>query len=126
MNKEDLIRLRENRKKQQRTNYYLVSKKEIKDIRKEYQERKPSLLLHACCAVCASFPIEFLTQVFDVTIYFNNSNIWPSAEYERRLEELKRYIGDAKIVAFDYETSPDQDFRDDERASLDPFRSHSG
>lgn len=94
MNKEDLIRLRENRKKQQRTNYYLVSKKEIEDIRKEYQERKPSLLLHACCAVCASFPIEFLTQVFDVTIYFNNSNIWPSAEYERRLEELKRYISE--------------------------------
>ena len=94
MNKEDLIRLRENRKKQQRTNYYLVSKKEIEDIRKEYQGRKPSLLLHACCAVCASFPIEFLTQVFDVTIYFNNSNIWPSAEYERRLEELKRYISE--------------------------------
>lgn len=40
------------------------------------------------------------------------------------IAELKAYIGDAKIVAFDYETAPDEAFRDDAKASLDPFRSH--
>ncbi len=40
------------------------------------------------------------------------------------IEELKAYIGDAKIVAFDYETAPYEAFRDDDRASLDSFRSH--
>ena len=40
------------------------------------------------------------------------------------ISELKRYIGDAKIVAFDYETAPDDDHRDEEKAALDPFRSH--
>lgn len=95
------------RKNSHRTNYYLVSKKEIEEIQKEYTDHKPRLLLHACCAVCASFPIEFLTEIFDVTIFFNNSNIWPKEEHDRRLEELERYIhetGDTvKLVTVRYD-----------------------
>ena len=34
------------------------------------------------------------------------------------------YIGDADKVAFDYETSPDDGYRDDEKAALDPAKSH--
>lgn len=54
--------------------------------------KHPSLLLHACCAPCSSFPLEFLANHFTITIYYNNSNIYPSDEFHRRLEELKRYL----------------------------------
>ena len=54
--------------------------------------RQPRLLMHACCAPCSAFPLEFLSSVFEVTIYYNNSNIYPAAEYQRRLDELKRYL----------------------------------
>ena len=40
------------------------------------------------------------------------------------IRELRRYIGNAKIVAFDYETAPDEAYRDEAKAALDPFRSH--
>ncbi|MCH4266553.1 MAG: epoxyqueuosine reductase QueH [Solobacterium sp.] len=94
MNKEDIARCVALRQKAYHTNYYLESLEEIKEIQARFQDRRPKLLLHACCAVCASWPLEFLTSVFDVTVYFNNSNIWPQAEYDRRLEELKRYLSE--------------------------------
>ncbi len=47
-------------------------------------------------------------------------------EYKRveRLEEVREYIGCAKEIAFDFETAPDEDYRSDERAALDPAKSH--
>lgn len=38
--------------------------------------------------------------------------------------EVKAYIGTAKIVAFDYETAPDDGYRDEDKAALDPAKSH--
>ena len=61
-----------------------------------------NILLHACCGPCSCFPLTFLCPHFDVTIYFNNSNIYPSEEYERRLEELKRLL-DAYRVDFGWD-----------------------
>jgi hypothetical protein len=69
-----------------KTNYYQESLKELEAIHNEFQDRRPRLLLHACCAPCAAFPLEFLEQTFDVTIFYNNSNIYPAEEYERRLQ----------------------------------------
>lgn len=40
------------------------------------------------------------------------------------LEELKAYLGDSKLVSFDYETSPDDDWRQDDKAALDAHRAH--
>lgn len=37
---------------------------------------------------------------------------------------LEEYISGADIVAFDYEASPDDEYRDDPKASLDSNRSH--
>ncbi|MCC8104455.1 MAG: hypothetical protein LIO99_00270 [Clostridiales bacterium] len=34
------------------------------------------------------------------------------------------YIGDSKIVAFDFETAPDAPYRTEDKAALDPARSH--
>lgn len=54
--------------------------------------KKPSLLLHACCAPCSSFPLTKLKDLFEITIFYNNSNIYPSEEYYRRHDELINFI----------------------------------
>lgn len=40
------------------------------------------------------------------------------------IAELKDYLESASIVAFDFETSPDDAYRNEERAALDPHKSH--
>ena len=57
--------------------------------------KRPKILLHACCGPCAGWPLAFLHDIFDITIYYNNSNIWPQAEYTRRKDELIRLVKDA-------------------------------
>lgn len=56
------------------------------------QGRFPKLLLHACCAPCSSYCLEFLRQYFDVTVFFYNPNITADIEYDKRVEEEKRLI----------------------------------
>ena len=51
---------------------------------------RPKLLLHACCAPCASACIERIKEFFDITVYFYNPNMDTEKEYELRAEELKR------------------------------------
>ena len=48
------------------------------------------LLLHICCAPCASHVLEVLSEMFAVTGYFYNPNIHPEEEYEHRLREARR------------------------------------
>lgn len=40
------------------------------------------------------------------------------------VEGIKEYIGDSKIVAFDYETAPDLPYLTEAKAALDPARAH--
>lgn len=40
------------------------------------------------------------------------------------VQEIQKYIGNAAIVAFDYETAPDEPYRMEEKAALDPHKSH--
>ncbi len=51
------------------------------------------LLLHVCCAPCSSGVIEKLKEEFDVTVYFYNPNMDTPAEYTKRAEEVKRFMG---------------------------------
>lgn len=51
---------------------------------------RPKLLLHACCAPCASACIERIKEFFDIAVYFYNPNMDTEKEYELRAEELKR------------------------------------
>ena len=53
---------------------------------------KPTLLIHICCGVCSVYPIQYLRQFFDITIYFSNSNIYPYEEFNKRLDALKQYL----------------------------------
>jgi epoxyqueuosine reductase len=48
------------------------------------------LLLHACCAPCATHPVRLLRERFDVVVFFDNPNIQPAGEYLSRLEEIRR------------------------------------
>lgn len=90
-------------------NYYQQSQIEIDKIKRS--QKKPTLALHACCAPCSTFPLEFLTPIFDVTILYFNPNIYPKEEYLKRLNELKKYIlifneehnENVKLVEFDYD-----------------------
>ena len=37
---------------------------------------------------------------------------------------IKEYLGDSTLVAFDFETAPDEPYRSEDRAALDPARAH--
>lgn len=49
-------------------------------------------MLHTCCATCSGFLASALTEDFAVSLYYSNSNIFPAAEYQRRLNEAKKYF----------------------------------
>lgn len=69
--------------------------------------QKPTLLLHACCGPCFTIPYEEIKDYFDITIIYNNSNIYSQEEHDRRLSELKRYIKEIgatiKFIEFPYD-----------------------
>ena len=73
-------------------NYQLILDKTIKQIADE--TRKPSLLLHACCAPCSSYVLEYLNKHFDITVFFYNPNITEENEYKKRADEIKRLIAE--------------------------------
>ena len=54
------------------------------------------LLIHSCCAPCSSYVIEYLSQYFEVTIFYYNPNISEKLEYEKRALEQQRLIGEIK------------------------------
>ena len=68
--------------------------KELDRILKSIESRgeRPRLFLHACCAPCSSYVLEYLTRYFSITLFYYNPNITPEAEYHKRVEELKRLI----------------------------------
>lgn len=55
-----------------------------------------SLLLHACCAPCSSTVLERLGYFFNITILYYNPNITDKDEYEKRLEEIKKFTSSFK------------------------------
>lgn len=55
-------------------------------------DRVPSLLLHSCCAPCSSYVIEYLSNYFNITVFYYNPNIYPREEYLKRVKEEKDFI----------------------------------
>ena len=74
---------------------------------------KPKVLLHACCAPCSSYVIEYLSKYFEITILYYNPNIYPQEEYDRRLNELKKFVpefnNNIRVVEKTYE--PDEYYK---------------
>lgn len=60
-------------------------------------DNKPSLLLHACCAPCSSYVLEYLSKHFNITLFFYNPNISPQKEYDFRAAELRRLVGEMEL-----------------------------
>lgn len=58
---------------------------------------KPKLLLHACCAPCSTHCLFVLRKYFDITIFYSNDNIYPFFEYQKRLDEIKKFLNDFDI-----------------------------
>lgn len=71
-------------------NYQKLLDETLNNLIEENSRKK--LLLHACCAPCSSYVLEYLSKYFDITIYYYNPNIYPEEEYQRRLNELKRFL----------------------------------
>lgn len=72
-------------------NYYnQLFKDEIFKVSK--LDKKPTLLLHACCGPCLTYPLSILIDKFDITVCYINPNIRPVDEYNRRLQTLKRFV----------------------------------
>lgn len=77
-------------------NYQFLMEKEINSLK----GRKPSLLLHSCCAPCSSSVLERLSDFFKVSVLYYNPNIFPYTEYEKRINEQKRLLGFFENINF--------------------------
>lgn len=88
-------------------NYQKYLQNELEIIKKS--GKKPKLLLHACCGPCFTIPYEIIKDYFDITILYNNSNIYPKKEHDRRLAELKKYLSDLGIKMTVIETEYDNE-----------------
>ncbi len=75
------------------TNYGKMLEKKIEEIKAE--GTRPTLLLHACCAPCSSYVLEYIASFFDITLFFFNPNISPESEFKVRLAELQRFTREA-------------------------------
>lgn len=75
---------------QAKTNYQKVLDKTLENLKKE--ERVPRLLLHSCCAPCSSYVLEYLSEYFDITVFYYNPNIAPEEEYQERAGEQQRLL----------------------------------
>ena len=76
-------------------NYQLSLERTLKAI--EGLENKKTLLLHACCAPCSSYVLEYLSKYFDISLFFYNPNIYPEEEFRFREDELRRLIGEMPL-----------------------------
>ena len=72
-------------------NYDLEMEKQISNIKEGTK-----LLLHACCAPCSSAVLERIGNYFEITIFYYNPNITDKKEYQKRVEELKKFISKIK------------------------------
>ena len=79
----------------QKVNY----QKELDSLLKqlESEQRVPSLLIHSCCAPCSSYVLEYLSQYFEITLFYYNPNIYPESEYTKRILEQQKLIQDMKF-----------------------------
>ena len=71
-------------------NYQKELDKTLEKLTKE--ERVPKLLLHSCCAPCSSYVLEYLSQYFEITVFYYNPNIYPESEYTKRIWEQQKLI----------------------------------
>lgn len=64
-----------------------------------------SVLLHCCCAPCATSVTERVIKTVKPVLYFYNPNIYPENEYKKRLHELEKLAAyfSLELIAEDYD-----------------------
>lgn len=76
-------------------NYQKELDKLISNLDKE--GKVPRLLLHSCCAPCSSYVLEYLSDYFEITVFYYNPNIFPESEYTKRILEQQMLIQDMNV-----------------------------
>lgn len=66
--------------------------RKLEETLRSLNGRRPLLLLHACCAPCSSYVLEYLSPYFDIRLLYYNPNIAPAEEYGNRLGEVRRLV----------------------------------
>ncbi len=69
------------------------------------EQKKDKIVLHACCGICSGYPVSYLKDAgYQVIVYFYNPNIYPSEEYQKRLNAEKTLCEhfDCKLVEAEY------------------------
>lgn len=74
----------------QKRNYQRELEQKITAFEKAGQV--PTLLLHSCCAPCSSYCLEYLSNYFQITVFYYNPNITDREEYDTRVREQERLI----------------------------------
>ena len=78
-----------------KVNYQRELDQIIDHLQKE--EKVPKLLMHSCCAPCSSYCLSYLAEYFHITIYYYNPNITEQAEYQKRVKEQQRLLGELPV-----------------------------
>ena len=51
------------------------------------EQKKDKIVLQACCGICSGYPVSSLIDAgYQVVVYFYNPNIYPTEEYQKRLD----------------------------------------
>lgn len=66
--------------------------RELERIIARNSNSKPRLLLHACCGPCSTSVLEYLSEHFEITVFWYNPNLYPEEEFNKRLETLKEVL----------------------------------
>lgn len=80
----------------QKVNYQKELDKVLEKL--EQKGQTPRLLLHSCCAPCSSYVLEYLSEYFEITVFYYNPNIYPESEYYKRVAEQQMLIGKLKTA----------------------------
>ena len=64
--------------------------KKLEEILKREEGHRPRLLLQCCCAPCSSYVLEYLSNYFEIDLFFYNPNIDTAQEFDLRKKELWR------------------------------------
>ena len=67
-----------------------------------------TIVLHACCAICSGYPVSYLQEAgYRVVVYFYNPNIYPAAEYQKRLEAERSLCKAFDVTLIEAEYNPE-------------------
>ncbi len=73
------------------------------------EQKKDKIVLHTCCAICSGYPISYLQDMgYQVLSYFYNPNIYPEAEYLKRLEAERTLCSHLGCKIFEARYEPDE------------------